>query len=149
MAEPRYIRPDKFTENVFNPLVRWMTRHGVSLMGSRELRVVGRSSGEIRTTAVNLLDLDGRSYLVAPRGTTQWVRNLRASDGAGELRVGRKVESFTATELRDEDKIPVIRAYLKRWAWEVGKFFEGLTKDATDEQIAAVAPGFPVFALTH
>ena len=67
--------------------------------------------------------------------------------GHGELRVGRRVESFVATELDDDAKIPVIRAYLVKWAWEVGKFFEGLSKDASDEEIAAVAPGFPVFAL--
>jgi deazaflavin-dependent oxidoreductase (nitroreductase family) len=146
-ADDRYIRPDKFTEKVFNPMVRWFTRHGVSLLGSRELRIVGRKSGQVRTNVVNLLELDGHPYLVAPRGTTEWVRNLRAAEGHGELRVGRRVEAFDATELDDESKVPVIRAYLVKWAWEVGKFFEGLTKDATDEEIAAVAPGFPVFAL--
>ena len=146
-TDDRYIRPDRFTEKVFNPLVKWLTRHGVSLLGSRELRVVGRKSGEVRTNAVNLLDLEGRPYLVAPRGTTEWVRNLRAASGHGELRVGRRLDSFVATELDDDAKVPVIRAYLAKWAWEVGRFFEGLSKDASDQEIAAVAPGFPVFAL--
>src|SRR5262245_60151175 len=91
----RYLRPGWFTEHVFNPTVRWLTRRGISLAGSRELRVVGRSSGELRTTVVNVLDLDGRRYLVAPRGTTQWVRNLRVA-GGGELRVGRRYERFEA-----------------------------------------------------
>jgi deazaflavin-dependent oxidoreductase (nitroreductase family) len=144
---PRYIRPDKFTEKVFNPLAKFLTHHGVSLLGSRELRIVGRKSGEVRTNVVNLLTTDDGTYLVAPRGTTEWVRNLRAAGGHGELQLGRKVDSFQATELADEAKIPVIRAYLVKWSWEVGKFFEGLTKDATDQEIAAVAPGFPVFAL--
>ena len=147
MSNDRYIRPDWFTERVFNPLVRWFTRRGVSLLGSRELRVVGRKSGAVRTTVVNLLDLDDRHYLVAPRGTTEWVRNLRVAEGVGELRVGRRVEAFRATELDDTAKVPVIRAYLERWAWEVGKFFDGLTTDATDDEILAVAPGFPVFSL--
>ena len=147
MSNDRYIRPDWFTERVLNPLVRWFTRRGVSLLGSRELRVVGRKSGAVRTTVVNLLDLDDRHYLVAPRGTTEWVRNLRVAEGAGELRVGRRVEAFRATELDDTAKVPVIRAYLERWAWEVGKFFDGLTTDATDDEILAVAPGFPVFSL--
>jgi hypothetical protein len=79
----RYIRPGRFTQQVFNPLVRWLARRGISLLGSRELRVVGRTSGEVRTTVVNLLELDTRNYLVSPRGTTQWVRNLRAASGCG------------------------------------------------------------------
>ncbi|CAA9218585.1 MAG: hypothetical protein AVDCRST_MAG50-508 [uncultured Acidimicrobiales bacterium] len=147
MSTDRYIRPDWFTAHVFNPSVGWLTRRGLSLLGSRELRVVGRKSGAVRTTVVNLLELDGRTYLVAPRGTTEWVRNVRAAGGKGELRVGRRVDGFAATELDDPAKVPVIRAYLEKWAWEVGKFFEGLSKDASDAEIAAVAPKFPVFAL--
>jgi deazaflavin-dependent oxidoreductase (nitroreductase family) len=143
----RYIRPGRFTHRVFNPFVRWLTRRGLSLRGSRELRVAGRSSGLVRTTVVNLLEFDGRRYLVAPRGTTEWVRNLRAANGAGELRVGRRIDSIHAHELDDADKAPVIRAYLKKWKWEVGQFFEGLSVDATDAEIAEVAPGFPVFSI--
>jgi deazaflavin-dependent oxidoreductase (nitroreductase family) len=110
--------------------------------------VRGRKSGEWRTTLVNVLTAaDGRRYLVAPRGHTQWVRNLRVS-GAGELRLGRKSEAFTATEVPDADKIPVLREYLDRWGWEVGRFFEGVTKHATDAELAEIAPGFPVFALS-
>jgi hypothetical protein len=72
------------------------------------------------------------------------VRNLRVS-GTGELRLGRRVEVFTAREVADRDKLPVLREYLRRWGWEVGQFFEGLDKDAGDEQLRAVSPGFPVF----
>ena len=93
---------------------------------------------------VNLLDLDGERYLVAPRGRTQWVRNLRAA-GTGDLRVGRRTQAFRADELADADKGPVLRAYLDRWGWEVGRFFEDLAKDSDDEAVAAVAPDFPVF----
>jgi deazaflavin-dependent oxidoreductase (nitroreductase family) len=141
---PRYVKPGSFTVNVFNKTVQAMTRAGISVMGSRVLYVRGRTSGEWRSTPVNLLTLDGDRFLVAPRGQTQWVRNLRVA-GGGELRVGRRAERFTASELADEDKPPVLRAYLKRWKWEVGMFFENITADATDEQLMAVAPGFPVF----
>jgi deazaflavin-dependent oxidoreductase (nitroreductase family) len=143
----RYLEPDWFTRNIFNRSVRRLTRLGVSVAGSSELRVRGRSSGEWRTTPVNVLTLDGTRYLISPRGTTQWVRNLRAADGAGELRIGRRTEAFTATELADDDKLPVLREYLRRWGWEVGKFFEGLSKDSSDEQVASVSAGFPVFAI--
>ncbi len=145
-APDRYLAPDRFTLKVMNPTVAWLARHGISLLGSRELRIVGRKSGIVRSNVVNVLDLDGRRYLVAPRGTTEWVRNLRAA-GEGELRIGRRVEAFTPAELDDADKLPVLRAYLRKWAWEVGQFFEGVDKDSSDEQLAAVAPGFPVFEL--
>lgn len=95
---------------------------------------------------MNPLPLDGRRYLVAPRGTTAWVRNLRVA-GEGELRLGRRVDAFVATEVVDDDKIPVLRAYLDKWAWEVGAFFEGVDAGSTDEQLTAIAPGFPVFVL--
>ena len=144
MATPRYIRPGWFTRNVFNRAVRWATGLGLSLAGSRELRVKGRVSGQTRTSVVNLLDVGDHRYLVAPRGTTDWVRNLRAA-GTGELRLGRRVEAFRAQELPDEVKAPVLRAYVDRWRWEVGTFFEGLSKEPSDAELAAIAPGFPVF----
>ncbi len=143
---PRYLVPDSFTRRVFNPLVAGLTRLGLSLMGSRILEVRGRTSGELRSTPVNLLTIDGERYLVAPRGETQWVRNLRAA-GTGTLRVGRRVETFDAVELADADKPPILRAYLKKWAWEVGRFFDGLKADSPDAEIAAAAPGFPAFRI--
>ncbi|WP_433666061.1 nitroreductase family deazaflavin-dependent oxidoreductase [Nocardia sp. CA-136227] len=144
-AATRYIGPtglDPYMNRFFNMLPKL----GISVAGSRLLAVRGRKSGEWRTTMVNLLTVDGTRYLVAPRGHTQWVRNLRVAK-TGELRLGRKSEAFTAIELPDADKIPVLRAYLDRWGWEVGRFFEGVTKDATDAQLADIAPGFPVFVL--
>ncbi|MDQ3293467.1 MAG: nitroreductase family deazaflavin-dependent oxidoreductase [Actinomycetota bacterium] len=147
MTTTRYLAPAR-GDRIFNALVGWFTRRRVSLAGSRVLAVRGRTSGEWRTTVLNVLTLDGERYLVAPRGHTQWVRNLRAA-GAGELRLGRRTEAFTAAELADDDKRPVLRAYLERWAWEVGRFFEGIDpKHATDDELAAVAPDFPAFRLT-
>jgi deazaflavin-dependent oxidoreductase (nitroreductase family) len=142
----RYVVPGWFTRRMFNPTIALLTRLGVSFAGSRVLAVRGRRSAEWRHTVVNVLTVDGTRYLVAPRGTTQWVRNLRAS-GAGTLRVGRRVEEVTATEMPDDEKTPVLRAYLDKWGWEVGQFFEGLDKHATDEQLTTIAPGFPVFRL--
>ena len=103
-----YRAPGWFTRNVFNQLVAFLTRHGISVLGSRVLAVKGRTSGQWRTTPVNLLTHDGRRYLVAARGETQWARNLRAV-GTGELRVGRRAETFRGRELTDDEKIPVLR----------------------------------------
>jgi deazaflavin-dependent oxidoreductase (nitroreductase family) len=147
MAAERYVEPGWFTRNVFNRVVAGLTRMGVSVRGSRELRVRGRRSGEWRTTPVNLLSHDGAQYLVAPRGVTQWVRNLRAAS-EGELQVGRKIERFRARELTDDEKPPVLRAYLRRWRFEVGAFFEGVGSDASDQELRAIAPKHPVFRIT-
>src|SRR6516164_8287640 len=107
-----YRAPGWFTRNVFNQLVAFLTKRGMSVLGSRVLAVKGRSSGEWRTTPVNLLSYEGRRYLVAPRGETQWVRNLRVA-GTGELRLGRRRETFRAVELPDAEKPPLLRAYLR------------------------------------
>ena len=139
-------RPGWFTKNVFNRIVAALTRLGISVWGSRVLEVRGRTSGEWRRTPVNLLTLDGERYLVAPRGHTQWVRNLRVS-GEGRLRVGPRSEPFTATELDDQEKVPVLRAYLKRWKAEVGVFFDGVGPDSPDEDLRRIAPRHPVFRL--
>lgn len=141
----RYLRPAKAT-NPLHHLVAALTRRGLSLWGSRVLTVRGRTTGEPRSNPVNPLDHDGRRYLVAPRGHTQWVRNLRAA-GHGTLRVGGRVEEFAAVELADEAKPAILRAYLKRWKWEVGAFFEGVDASASDAELLRIAPGHPVFQI--
>jgi deazaflavin-dependent oxidoreductase (nitroreductase family) len=139
-----YRAPGWFTRNVLNRAVEFLTRRGVSVVGSRVLAVRGRTSGAWRTTPVNLLEHDGRRYLVSARGEGQWVRNLRAA-GTGELRVGRRTEAFRGRELSDEEKVPVLRAYLKRWKFEVGAFFDGVGPDSDDEEFRAIAAKHPVF----
>ncbi|MEV0028879.1 nitroreductase/quinone reductase family protein [Nocardia sp. NPDC050793] len=145
-ATTRYIAPTGL-DPIMNRVFNWLPKLGISIAGSRLLAVRGRKSGEWRTTMVNLLvDETGTRYLVAPRGHTQWVRNLRVA-GEGELRLGRKVQPFAAAEVADADKVPVLRLYLEKWGWEVNRFFEGVTKDASDAELAAIAPGFPVFRI--
>lgn len=142
----RYIRPDWFTRHIFNPLVAALTRVGISVYGSRVLAVRGRRTGVVRTTPVNLLEYQGHRYLVAPRGVTQWVRNIRTT-GEGELRVGTRREPIAVTELSDAEKPEILRHYLRRWAWEVGAFFDGVTADAPKADIVRIAPHHPIFRL--
>lgn len=139
-----YQRPDWFSIHVFNPTVELATRLGISVWGSRVLRVKGRSSGLWRSHPVNLLSYEGVRYLVAPRGLTQWVRNIRVS-GGGELVLGRHAEPFRAVEISDEQKIPILRAYLKRWKFEVGQFFGGVSGDSPEAELRRIAPEHPVF----
>jgi deazaflavin-dependent oxidoreductase (nitroreductase family) len=142
----RYLAPSWFTRQVFNRLFARLTKMGLSVRGSRILRVRGRTSGEIRTNVVNVLTHDNERYLVAPRGTTQWVRNLRVA-GKAELKIGRRVETVVAEELADEAKPTVLRAYLRHWKWEVGQFFDGVGPDAPDDELLRIASGYPVFRL--
>ncbi|MHA6630755.1 nitroreductase/quinone reductase family protein [Pseudonocardia sichuanensis] len=142
----RYVEPGRAT-GLSNRVVGWFTGLGMSVWGSRMLAVRGRRSGEWRTVPVNLLTHDGARYLVAPRGHTQWVRNLRAAGGAGELRLGRRAEAFGSDEVGDAEKPEILRAYLRRWKFEVGVFFDGVDASASDEELRAIAPGYPVFRL--
>ena len=93
------------------------------------------------------MTFDDNRYLVAPRGETQWVRNLRVA-GSGRLRRGRRSEDFTAVEVDDVAKAMILRAYLKEWAWEVGQFFDGVGADASDADLTAIAPRHPIFRIS-
>ena len=132
---------------LLNGAVANLAKLGISLWGTRLLYVRGRRSGQWRPTVVNLLVHDGERYLFAPRGGTQWVRNLRAA-GNGKLRLGRRTELFTATELADDDKSAVLRAYLARWKFEVGAYFDGVGPDTPEEELRRIAPGYPAFRIT-
>jgi deazaflavin-dependent oxidoreductase (nitroreductase family) len=145
-ASSHYQRPDWFTRSVFNRVVGWLTKAGISVWGSRVLEVRGRKSGEPRRTPVNVLSFEGDRYLVAPRGHTQWVRNLRAA-GVGELLLGRRRERFRATEVDDADKEPILRDYVRRWMWEVGQFFDGVSPHSPPGEFLRIAPDHPVFRI--
>lgn len=139
-----YAKPDWFNRMILNPSVAFLTRMGISVWGSRVLLVRGRKSGAWRSHPVNLLTYRGRRYLVAPRGQTQWVRNIRVA-GGGELRVGSRSEAFTAVEVTDEEKVPILREYLRRWKFEVGQFFGGVSAESSDAELRRIAPDHPVF----
>jgi deazaflavin-dependent oxidoreductase (nitroreductase family) len=144
-----YKAPGWFTRNIFNRFVAFLTRCGISVWGSRTLMVKGRTTGIARTTPVNLLTFEGEQYLVAPRGETQWVRNLRAANGVGVLLLGKRATAFVATELTDAEKPAVIRAYLKRWKAEVGVFFDGVSAKSPESELERIAPQHPVFKLNR
>jgi len=139
-----YIKPDWFTRNLLNPTVRAFTRVGLSVWGSRVLRVRGRKSGEWHSHPVNLLTYERHQYLVSPRGHTQWVRNIRVSE-EGELVLGRRTQRFKAVEVPDDEKVPLLREYLRRWKFEVGMFFGGVSAESSDEELRRIAPDHPAF----
>jgi deazaflavin-dependent oxidoreductase (nitroreductase family) len=118
MSAPRpYIKPSRFAK-FLNKLV---ARLGITTT----LAVRGRKSGRWHTSAVFVLERQGTRYLVAPRGETQWVRNLRVV-GEGELRRRGRVERFRAREVPDEDKPPLVNAYIERYGTIVRNEFKAM-----------------------
>ncbi|MBO8184266.1 nitroreductase family deazaflavin-dependent oxidoreductase [Streptomyces spirodelae] len=149
MSTTPYVqRPGWFTNKMLNPLVSWLSRRGVSVAGSGVLAVKGRKSGEWRRTPVNPLHHRGEIYLVAARGHVQWTHNMRAA-GGGEIFHGGRGRRFSATEVPEAEKPDILRAYLRKWKWEVGAFFQGLGPDSSDEELRAAAGRHPVFRLTY
>jgi deazaflavin-dependent oxidoreductase (nitroreductase family) len=125
--------------------VSGLARLGVPMAGAQTLAVRGRKSGEMRTTPVNPFEVGGNTYLLAPRGSTHWARNLRAA-GEGELR-GRRTRRFRATEVGDAEKLPLLRTYMDKWAWEVKSFLE-VDPDADDDELREIAPNHPAFRIS-
>lgn len=142
-----YVKPGFFTARVFNPILMVLAgRLGVNLRGAQVLSVQGRKSGQWRSIPVNPLSLGRQRYLVAPRGETEWVRNLRVSRTA-RLTFGGKTEIVRVEDVADRDKGPILRAYLQIWAVEVGRFFRGVRADAPDAELTRIAPHHPVFRI--
>jgi deazaflavin-dependent oxidoreductase (nitroreductase family) len=150
MTEPsrHYRAPGRLTHRVMNPLVALLTGAGLSVWGSRVLETTGRSSGLPRRTPVNLLEFEGQRYLVSPRGEGQWVRNVRAAGGHLTILLGRRREALVGVELTPEEKLPVLRAYLRKWRFETGAFFDGATATSRDEDLLPIARDRPVFRLS-
>ena len=143
----RYDEPDRAARTT-NALIRWLAELGISIAGTKSLRVRGRKTGKLRGVVVNVLTVDGVDYLVSPRGTTQWVRNVRA---AGVVDVGQRWHrrQLRTTEVADSAKADLLRRYLDRWYWEVKGHIAGLTPDSEDDEVRAAAPSIPVFALAN
>jgi F420H(2)-dependent quinone reductase len=141
----RYDEPNRLARTV-NELFRWLAEAGIGLAGTRALRIRGRNTGKLRGVVINLMTVQGRDYVVSPRGNTQWVRNARA---AGQVEMGPRWRSrdVQIIDVADDAKPELLKVYLKRWYWEVKGHVGGLTPDSTDEQIRAVAPSIPVFEL--
>ena len=139
----RYDRPNA-AARFFNATVRGLAEVGVGLGGTKALRVRGRKTGKRRGVVINLLTVDGKDYVVSPRGNTQWARNARAA-GAVELGPRWRTTPIAIAEVDDEAKPPLLRSYLRRWFWQVKGHVGGLTPESSDDEMRAVAPSIPMF----
>lgn len=131
-----------------NAVIRWLAESGISIAGTRALRVRGRKTGQLRGVVVNLLVADGAEYLVSPRGNTQWARNVRTA-GVVETGPRWRRRRATVTEVADGDKPEILRRYLARWYWQVKDYVGGVTPESSDEELRAAGARMPVFALTR
>ncbi|HYB91907.1 MAG TPA: nitroreductase family deazaflavin-dependent oxidoreductase [Candidatus Binataceae bacterium] len=133
--------PERFLNRAFGLLVKL----GLSPGYNRLLEVPGRKSGRIYTTPVNLLEMDGRRYLVASRGETAWARNARAA-GRVTLRRGARTERFALRELAVAEKPPILKEFLRRYRSQVQRFYP-VAPDAPVDAFRPVAAVQPVFEL--
>lgn len=143
----RYDEPNRIARAANAPM-RWLAEMGISIGGTRALRVRGRKTGKLRVVVVNLLHFDGMDYLVSPRGDTQWARNVRAA-GVVEMGPRWRNERIRISEVDDAAKPELLQRYLARWYWQVKGYVAGLTPESSDEQLRAAAPLIPVFALSQ
>lgn len=141
----RYDQPG-WGARIFNEAIRRLAEVGISIQGSTAVQVRGRTSGRLRGVVVNVLTVEGRRYLVSPRGNTQWARNARS---AGEVEVGprRRSRTHAIAEVPDAAKPELLKPYLDRWYWQVKGHIGGLTPRSTREEMRRAASSIPVFEL--
>jgi hypothetical protein len=141
----RYEEPNR-AARAANTAIRWLAEMGISIAGTRALRVRGRKTGKERGVVINLLTVDGVDYVVSPRGNTQWARNVRAA-GVVEMGPRWRRERTEISEVADAAKPELLRCYLASWYWQVKGYVAPLTPESGDDELRAAAPSIPVFAL--
>lgn len=132
-------------ERIFNRAFGVLVGLGFGLRHNYLLQVRGRRTGRVHSTPVNVLELDGRRWLVAGRGRTQWVRNAEAA-GEVVLRKGWRRQRLRLRPVADADKPRVLSAYLDRFRLTVQRYFP-IPAGSPPTEFAGVADRYPVFEL--
>jgi deazaflavin-dependent oxidoreductase (nitroreductase family) len=146
MAQAQHFVKPSLTERIFNRLFAIAIGFGVGLGHNYVVEVRGRKSGRIFSTPIDLLEAGGRSYLVAPRGDTNWVRNARAA-GSVTLRKGHQSDDFAVREVGPAERPELLKAYLDRFALTVQRYFP-IPRGSPASEFAPIAERYPVFELT-
>ena len=82
----------------FDPILRWLLQLGLPLGPNTLLTVVGRKTAIPRTSAVALVEIDGRLWIQSAYGEVNWVRNLRRARDA-TIRIRGEDVAVDAREL--------------------------------------------------
>lgn len=138
-------RAPSAVERVFNRVFGFVVGLGWGFSHSYLLQVRGRKSGKVYSTPVDLLERDGKRFLVAPRGRTQWVRNAEAA-GEITLKKGRLKLKFGLRVLSDQEKPEILKAYLDQFKREVQTYFP-VTAGSPVAAFRELVEGYPAFEL--
>jgi deazaflavin-dependent oxidoreductase (nitroreductase family) len=144
-GESGFLEP-KPIERIFNRAFGWLVGLGFGWLNSYVLVVRGRKSGRIYSTPVHLLDLQGKQFLVAPRGRAQWVRNAEAS-GTVTLKRGSSRREFSLVSIPESHRSPILKAYLDTFKSTVQVYFP-IPAGSPVEAFMGIAHNYPVFELT-
>jgi deazaflavin-dependent oxidoreductase (nitroreductase family) len=145
MAQTQHFLEPSLIERIFNRLFAIAIGFGMGLGHNYVVEVRGRKSSRIFSTPIDLLEVEGRRYLVAPRGETNWVRNARAA-GRVTLRKGRRREDFAVREVGPAERPELLKAYLDRFALTVQRYFP-IPRESPASEFAPIAERYPVFEL--
>jgi deazaflavin-dependent oxidoreductase (nitroreductase family) len=143
-AQPEYRKANAF-ELVMNRMFGVLVGLGLGMRHNYLVQVRGRKSGRVYSTPIDLLELGGKRYLVAPRGRTQWVRNAEAA-GEVTLKRGSFRRTFRIRPLADAEKPEILKAYLDSFKTTVQRYFPVQAGSAA-EAFAAITADYPVFEL--
>jgi deazaflavin-dependent oxidoreductase (nitroreductase family) len=144
-VEEKYYNPPTGIIKSMNGFFGWLASHGIGPRKTVEIEVRGRKSGQPRKVAVNLVEVNGKRYLVAPRGETEWVRNVRADNGLAVIRRSG-AENVLLTEIPEPERPTIIQKYIGENAMVTKREF-GVEPDAPIEEFQRIAGRHPVFLI--
>ena len=143
-GQDAFLKPSPI-ERLFNQAFGWLLRLGIGLRHNYLLEVRGRKSGRLYSTPIDLLELGGKRFLVAPRGRTQWVRNAETA-GEVTLKKGSTRQKFRLRSIPDADKPEILKAYLDNFKREVQRYFP-VPAGSPPEAFVKLAESYPAFEL--
>lgn len=128
---------------IANAILGFFSSRGMGPDKIHKIEVRGRKSGQLRTAVISVVTYEGDRYLVAPRGNTEWSRNVKAANGdASLLRKGR--EKVHLEEVPVDQRAPIIKAYIAENASATKAYF-GVEPDDPIENFERIAPDHPTF----
>jgi deazaflavin-dependent oxidoreductase (nitroreductase family) len=132
-------------ERVFNRIFGFLVGLGLGYSYNYLLQVRGRKSGRLYSTPIDLLELGGKRFLVAPRGRTQWVRNAEAAEEV-TLKKGKTQQRFQLRPIPNANKPEILKAYLDTFKREVQSYFP-VAAGSPVQAFSELTQSYPAFEL--
>ena len=134
---------------MFTPLAKRLLKAGAPLGFNGLITIRGRKTGLPRTNPVAIIEVDGRRWVWAPWGGSQWVHNLRAA-GRATITVRRRAAGGPRDRARRRRSAS--RSFATLWARSRGACRSAMwfirTVDRTDlDDPVGAAEGRAVFEL--